>query len=201
MEGIIILALAVFLLTSAGERDTRTTKAPIAADPKTQSVRPVFKYQKPDGYQQIDGWRLRSFIKRFKTEYPDHQVETLANTIIKHSKIYDIDPKLMAALIARESSFDIRAKSSTGALGLGQIKPFNFSWLGISNPYDPEQNIKGVAIMMRDLLNKWEGHTLQIELSLASYKEGYNAVKKRKTYNNDTKIYIEDIKEYRKNLN
>ena len=122
------------------------------------------------------------------------------NIIIKYGKTYNVDPKLMAGLIARESSFNPRAKSTSNAMGLGQIKAFHFKTLGITDPYNPEQNIKGVAILLKDLLEKWKGHNERITWTLASYKEGHNGIVRNKKYTPGTEIYINDIKGFMKDM-
>jgi len=212
MEGLVIIILAIFLLTSAGQRDTRQPKEPIAAPPGSEQAQNAFKYHDTGGtttpqgpqatgdYENTDSLRIKDLIKRFKPDYPDVQVEMYASIIIKYGRTYNIDPKLLAGLICRESAFDPKARSSTGALGLGQIKPFNFAALGITDPYNPEQNVKGIAIMLRDFFEKWRGQEKRLELSLASYKEGYNAIAANKKYKPDTEKYIEDIKGFIRNM-
>ncbi|MBU0580618.1 MAG: lytic transglycosylase domain-containing protein [Candidatus Margulisbacteria bacterium] len=196
MEYVVIVILAIFLLTSASQRDTRQPQKNIAVKPQSTT----FQYKRPWGYENIDSWRLKEFIKKFQPSSQDYQIEIMANAIIKNAKLYDVDPKLIAGLIARESSFNSNAKSATGALGLGQIKPFNFADLGITDAFNPDQNIKGVAIMLKDLLDKWQGHTQQVEMALASYTEGYNGVKRNNSYKYETKLYVEAILKYRQDL-
>ena len=65
----------------------------------------------------------------------------IAYWIDEYASKEDIDPMLVAALIDRESSFNKRAVSKTGAKGLGQIKDFNFKSLEINDPYDVKQNV------------------------------------------------------------
>jgi soluble lytic murein transglycosylase-like protein len=107
--------------------------------------------------------------------------------------MYNVNPKLVCALIARESAFNPRAVSSSGALGLGQLLPTTATALKIDNAFDPEQNIKGTTRYIRFLLDKWKAHPQQVSLALASYAEGHNALSRNGGYSVKTKGYVEDI--------
>ncbi len=57
------------------------------------------------------------------------------------SEEFNLDSRLLKAMIKAESDFDPRAISRKGAMGLMQIMPENFKMLNIENPFDPWQNI------------------------------------------------------------
>ena len=207
MEYFLILALALFLLTSASDRTTSVAPKATELSPPAR-VQNVQTAQTPQmenssngswAYEQVDAGKLRAFIRKFQPKYQEYQVDTMANTVIKNGKLYDLDPKLIAALIARESGFDPKVTSSTGAMGLGQIKSFHFTRLGITNPYDVEQGTKGVSIMLRELLNKWSQNPKPLNMALAEYKEGASALSD-KTYKPETQKYIEEILKLRSEL-
>jgi soluble lytic murein transglycosylase-like protein len=86
---------------------------------------------------------------------------------------YNIDPKLIEAVMEVESSGNPRAVSKAGAMGLMQLMPSNVSEAGISDPYDPAQNIDAGARQLSELLAKFNGN---IDLTLAGYNAGPNAV-------------------------
>jgi soluble lytic murein transglycosylase-like protein len=201
MEYFLVLALALFLLTSASNRTTSIAPRATEVSPpaRVQNVQPVNSSNKSWAYEQVDAGKLRAFIRKFQPKYQEYQVDTMANTIIKNGKIYDLDPKLVAALIARESGFDPKATSSTGAMGLGQIKSFHFTRLGITNPYDVEQGTKGVSIMLRELLNKWAQDPKPMDMALAEYREGMTALKDG-AYKPETQKYIDEIHKLRSEL-
>ncbi|KPA17308.1 lytic transglycosylase, partial [Candidatus Magnetomorum sp. HK-1] len=82
----------------------------------------------------------------------------------------------------------------SNAKGLGQIKPFNFPYLGIKDPFDIEQNVRGTTLYLSKLLKKWRKSDRQIELALASYIEGHNGIKRSGgKYSRATAAYIQDI--------
>lgn len=81
-----------------------------------------------------------------------------------------IDPMLIAKVIHTESRFNPNAVSGAGAVGLGQIMPGNFKSLGITNPYDPEQNINGTAKLLKEYITYTKG---DIEEALRMYHGGY----------------------------
>jgi soluble lytic murein transglycosylase-like protein len=61
-------------------------------------------------------------------------------------------------------------------MGLGQIMPFNLRGLGIQNAWNPDENIRGCARMMRQLLNKFGSQPNGTLLAVAAYNAGPNAV-------------------------
>ena len=64
--------------------------------------------------------------------------------IIKHyCQLYDVDKELVKLIIQKESEFNPRAVSSSGAIGLMQLMPETARSLGVKDPYNPRENIKG----------------------------------------------------------
>ena len=106
--------------------------------------------------------------------------EKIAKYLVEYGRKNNVDPKLAAAVIARESSFNKRAVSRTGAKGLGQIKDFNFKSLNIRDPFDIRQNVSGTVSYLKHLVGRWKGDSRKTSLTLASYFEGPNAIKSKK---------------------
>jgi len=90
---------------------------------------------------------------------------------IIHSKAtnHGLDPALIAAMIEAESSWKNFAVSKVGAQGLMQLMPDTAKSLGVTDPFDPEQNIDGGIRYMKWLLKKYDGDT---EIALAAYNWG-----------------------------
>lgn len=95
--------------------------------------------------------------------------------IVDSSRRYRIDPLLIYAQMHQESSFKLRALSHKGASGLMQLMPGTARRLGVSNIYDPKQNIDGGVKYMRMLLDMFGG---DVRLALAGYNAGEGAVMK-----------------------
>lgn len=88
---------------------------------------------------------------------------------------YNIDPMLIFAQMSQESSFKLRAKSNKGASGLMQLMPGTAKDLGVTNIFDPKQNIEAGVKYLRQQLDKFGGNTA---LALAAYNAGPGAVQK-----------------------
>lgn len=54
-----------------------------------------------------------------------------------------MEPALIKAVVRAESDFNAFAVSSAGALGLMQLMPATAADLRLSDPFDPEENIRG----------------------------------------------------------
>ena len=136
---------------------------------------------------------IEKFILKFNKKTSFWDANVMSSSMIRYGSMYNVNPKLVCALIARESAFNPRAVSSSGALGLGQLLPTTATALKIDNAFDPEQNIKGTTRYVRFLLDKWKAHPQQVSLALASYAEGHNALSRNGGYSVKTKGYVEDI--------
>ena len=86
---------------------------------------------------------------------------------------HGLDPKLVDALVRVESGYDPGALSRKGAMGLMQLMPATASRLGVADPFDPEQNVRGGVREFARLLDRYRGN---LQLALAAYNAGEGAV-------------------------
>ncbi|OGP49763.1 MAG: hypothetical protein A2Y79_05630 [Deltaproteobacteria bacterium RBG_13_43_22] len=108
---------------------------------------------------------------------------------------YGVDPSLIKAVIAAESSGNPRAVSPAGAQGLMQLMPKTAADLGVTDPFDPAQNIMAGTRYLSRLLDRYQGNQ---KLALAAYNWGMgNLEKNPSSLPQETRNYIVRVeKEY-----
>jgi Soluble lytic murein transglycosylase and related regulatory proteins (some contain LysM/invasin domains) len=99
--------------------------------------------------------------------------EPIASLIATHAKQYALDPALLHAVIKVESNFNPQAVSSKGAIGLMQLMPLTAAALHVLDPFDPNDNIRAGAALLRRLLDRFGG---DLSLALAAYHAGERRV-------------------------
>lgn len=127
-----------------------------------------------DLYRQKMGMVI-SFIQTYNKRLAWDNTSNIAQAIVQYSDRYSIDFRLLSSLIAIESGFRSDAVSSSGAIGMGQLKPDTAHWLGVVDPYNPVDNIAGTARFLSWLVRRYNGN---LELALAAYYQGPGFVDK-----------------------
>jgi len=109
----------------------------------------------------------RGFRRSYSGEF-DHHIDAA-------TRVHQVSPDLVKAVIAAESEFDQWAVSSKGAQGLMQLMPSTARQLGVADPFDARQNIFAGTQYLRILLDTFAG---DVPLALAAYNAGPNAVRR-----------------------
>lgn len=101
--------------------------------------------------------------------------EKFEHLVDKYAKEYGVDPALVKALIEQESGWNPNAVSKgAGAQGLGQLMPKTAAELGVTDSFDPEQNIKGTVKYIKKMLDTFEGDKKK---ALTAYHSGARNVR------------------------
>jgi len=95
--------------------------------------------------------------------------------INENARRHGVAADLVRAVIQVESAFNPVAVSNKGAMGLMQLMPATAEELGVSNPFDPDQNIRGGVTYLKQLLVRYDN---KVELALAAYNAGIGNVEK-----------------------
>ena len=100
---------------------------------------------------------------------------TYRELIDKYAAAESVPAQLVSAVMRVESCYDRQAVSRAGARGLMQLMPETASALGVSDVFDPEQNIRGGVRYLAAMLKRFNQDT---KLALAAYNAGPEAVAK-----------------------
>jgi len=104
----------------------------------------------------------------------------------------NVELPLLEAIGKNESGFRSNATSPVGAQGVMQLMPGTAAGLGVTDAYDPQQNINGGAKYLRGLLDQFHGN---LPMTIAAYNAGPGAVQK---YNGippyaETQNYVNNV--------
>jgi len=169
-----LFILAIFTLSAAAVAaqtyQVDNFDFPNAVKIETPKVTPAKPGSQPKRLVHLTSQIINPSLGGFTTGNSD-----VDNFIVESGKRNSVDPLLLYSIMHQESSFKARAMSYKGARGLMQLMPFTASRFGVTNIWDPKQNIEGGARYMRFLLNLFNG---DVRLALAGYNAGEGAVMK-----------------------
>lgn len=115
-------------------------------------------------------YRLRTLRRR---GFGD--LATIQALIQQAAAKYNLSPSLLSSVAKTESNYNPNAVSSAGAQGVMQLMPGTAAQLGVTNSYDPAQNIDAGARYLSQLMTQFGGDT---SLALAAYNAGPGNVQK-----------------------
>lgn len=128
-------------------------------------------FAKPEALAAPPAPEPRSTEQYAKALSPDKR--KLVKLVESVAARYKVDPRLVLAVITAESNFESAAVSPKNALGLMQLIPETAERFNVTDPLQPQQNLKGGIAYLRWLLAYFRG---DVQLALAGYNAGEGAV-------------------------
>jgi hypothetical protein len=116
--------------------------------------------------------------------------KAIAALVEKIATEYKVDPKLILAVIATESAFDIDAVSARNAQGLMQLIEETARRFGVHDVFEPADNIRGGTKYLKWLITRFNGN---LSLALAAYYTGEGAVERHGGVPQYAKSYLEKV--------
>ncbi len=141
----------------------------------------------PQG-EQWDVYYREKPRRRHTVHRKAHYEQLISDIAASHG----MDPEVIKSIVQVESGYNPRALSSKGAMGLMQLMPDTASAMGVSNPWDPAENITAGTRYFSRLLRKYQGDMMK---ALAAYNAGPTVVD---TYGGippyqETKEYVKSV--------
>lgn len=130
----------------------------------------------------------------------DSEKDRIFKALDYYADKYGVDKKLVRAIAKQESNFNSKVVSSAGAIGVMQLMPATAKYLGVSDPYNIEQNIEGGVKYIKQQLDKYG----DVDLALMAYNAGPGTVQQRGVTSSEdiykmpkeTQNYVKKVKEY-----
>jgi len=104
---------------------------------------------------------------------PETKSVSLSSLLSSAGHAHNLDVELLASVVQAESGGNPRARSHAGAQGLMQLMPLTAAEHGVTDSYQPEQNVRGGAAYLDELLTRYHE---DLTLALAAYNAGPEAV-------------------------
>jgi soluble lytic murein transglycosylase-like protein len=140
--------------------------SPVMADPAAYGYKPAASGLKPAV------WRGRG---SFAADPAAGRPSSYEPLIEQASAAYGVEPSLVKAVIHQESAYNPYAVSAAGAKGLMQLMDDTGRELGVTDPFDPQQNVHAGTQFLASLLRKYKGNE---GVALAAYNAGPGLVDK-----------------------
>ncbi|HBF4080576.1 transglycosylase SLT domain-containing protein [Clostridioides difficile] len=128
-------------------------------------------------FNELDSVANNTVGKFIEVDTKDKSVKSrIENAVEQASKKYNVDANLIKAIIKVESDFNPNTVSSAGAKGLMQLMPENCRDLGVTNPFNIEQNIDAGTRHIKEYIDMFGG---SIEMGLMAYNGGPGRMRSR----------------------
>ncbi|MBM3469419.1 MAG: tetratricopeptide repeat protein [Armatimonadetes bacterium] len=123
----------------------------------------------------LDAASYNAIARFYNPRLTHEQSVAIGQALLGYSRHFNVDPRLVVALVVIESGFQPAARSRAGAIGLGQLMPATARSLGV-DAWDPVQNLYGAIRYLRGNLDRFGWSNAH--LALAAYNAGRGAVEK-----------------------
>ena len=169
----------------------RQVGTPGVRAPQSRSAGQIFVYQSPTGERLVTNQRQQEEALTLIATYgrPTASVRCrltadavmpvgsgpFDSIITQQARTWNLDPLLIKSVIWVESCFDQHAISRVGAHGLMQLMPATAAELGVTDRFDPAQNIRGGVTYLAQMLDRFDR---DLDLALAAYNAGPGAVER-----------------------
>ncbi|MFO8004210.1 transglycosylase SLT domain-containing protein [Thioalkalivibrio sp.] len=171
----------------------RRVSPPAARTAPRRSAGQIFVYQSPNGARLVTNQRQQedalTLIATYGRPTASVRCRLAADAVMpvgsgpfdaiitQEARAWNLDPLLIKSVVWVESCFDQYAISRVGAHGLMQLMPATAAELGVTDRFDPAQNIRGGVTYLARMLDRF-GQDL--DLALAAYNAGPGAVERHK---------------------
>lgn len=143
----------------------------------------------PDPIEQMVPYKqafpqYKRYIQTVNPRLTDSDASNITKNLLVFSWKQGVDPRLVVALMLVESRFNPTATSYKGAQGLGQLMPRTAGGMGVTDAYDPKQNIEATVRLVRGHLLKYKDPSKNyvdmqaLATAMAAYNAGSGAVRK-----------------------
>ncbi len=124
-------------------------------------------------------------VRRYRPTTDERWVGVLAESVHSEARAAGVDPLLVAAMVARESSFQSQVVSNAGAVGLMQVRPWvardvaarrqdaEIEWQGLETLHDPDSNVRLGVLYYLELMNRFDSDPVT---ALEAYNRGPSRV-------------------------
>ncbi|MEZ4598957.1 MAG: lytic transglycosylase domain-containing protein [Syntrophotaleaceae bacterium] len=157
----------------------------------------IYKYVDANGVIHFTNTPTGNEFRFYLKESPKGGLvkEDVSAVIARYAQTFNLEEALIKAVIKAESNYDPKAVSRKGAQGMMQLIPETARLMNVSDPFNPEENIRGGSRYLRKMLDEFDGN---LELALAAYNAGPGSVRRHKGIPpfQETRQYIERVKKY-----